>query len=77
MTCYHFPINYSSYEALLGVVSHDYFDSMSDEELTTGITLPQRDRILKNFVRNQVENKSLIIQISSSLFRTLSACAKM
>jgi len=37
---------------MIGVVSHDYFDALSDEDLTSGISQQQRDRMLQTFVRN-------------------------
>jgi hypothetical protein len=37
---------------MVGVVTHDYFNALSDEDLTAGISQQQRDRMLQTFVRN-------------------------
>nr|XP_040566770.1 neuroligin-1-like [Lepeophtheirus salmonis] len=42
-----------TYEAIVGVVTHDYFNDLSDEEVRRGIGLNVRDRMLQTFVRNQ------------------------
>ena len=38
----------------MGVVSHDYFDDLSDADASSGVSagLEQRDRRLQTFVRN-------------------------
>ena len=47
---FHFP---RTYDALIGVVSHDYFDDLSDVAASSGVTgLERRDRRLQTFVRN-------------------------
>ncbi len=42
-----------SYDALVGVVTHDYFDDLSDAEARSGVGTEQRNRMLQTFVRNQ------------------------
>ena len=37
---------------MVGVVTHDAFDWLSDREAREGIALEQRDRMLQTFVRN-------------------------
>ncbi|XP_059081378.1 neuroligin-4, Y-linked-like [Tigriopus californicus] len=42
-----------TYEALVGVVNHDFFDDLSEDDVQNGITIEQRNRMLQTFVRNQ------------------------
>ena len=37
---------------MVGVVTHDFFDDLSDEEVRRGMGVEQRDRMLQTFVRN-------------------------
>ncbi len=42
-----------SYDALVGVTTHDFFDALSDDDSRDGVPLERRDRMLQTFVRNQ------------------------
>ena len=44
---------FRTYEAIVGVVSHDFFDDLSDSSVRRGIALERRDRVFQTFVRNQ------------------------
>jgi hypothetical protein len=59
--------HFRTYEALIGVVTHDYFNDLSDEDLTSGISQQQRDRMLQTFVRNHY-NAHLQVTMSRLLF---------
>ena len=45
-------ISFRSYEAMIGVVTHDYFDDISDADVRRGVPTERRDRMLQTFVRN-------------------------
>ena len=42
-----------TYEALIGIASHDFFDELSDDQVRLGMSLEERDKMLQTFVRNQ------------------------
>ena len=44
---------FRTYDALVGVSTHDFFDSLSELDIRRGVTTQQRDRMLQTFVRNQ------------------------
>jgi hypothetical protein len=48
---------------MIGVVTHDYFDALSDEDLTSGISQQQRDRMLQTFVRNHYNAHLQVIKL--------------
>ena len=58
----------SSYDAMIGVTTHDYFDAFSDEDLTSGVTNEQRDRMLQTFVRNHY-NAHLQVSVYYNLYQ--------
>ena len=37
----------------MGVVSHDYYDDLSESEVQRGVPMERRDRMLQTYVRNQ------------------------
>ena len=41
-----------TYDALIGIVTHDFFDELSDKQVRHGLSLQQRDKMLQTFVRN-------------------------
>lgn len=42
-----------TYDAIVGVVSNDYFDDLPDTLIRRGLPKEQKDRMLQTFVRNQ------------------------
>lgn len=44
---------FRTYDALIGIVTHDFFDELSDRQLRHGMSLEQRDKMFQTFVRNQ------------------------
>ena len=42
-----------TYDALIGITTHDFFDELSDSQVRSGMSLEQRDKMLQTFVRNQ------------------------
>ena len=44
---------FRTYDALIGIVTHDYFDELSDSQVRRGLSLEQRDKMFQTFVRNQ------------------------
>ena len=44
--------HFSSYGAIVGVVTHDAFDWLSDGEVKQGFVREERDRMLQTYVRN-------------------------
>ena len=56
---------FRTYDALIGIVTHDYFDELSDSQVRRGLSLEQRDKMFQTFVRNQynahLQAKSLYI----------------
>ena len=48
-------VYFRTYEALVGVVTHDFFDELSEAEVRDGLQPERRDRILQTFVRNQYD----------------------
>ena len=56
---------------MIGVVTHDYFNDLSDEDLTSGISQQQRDRMLQTFVRNHY-NAHLQVGLQTILLHHIS-----
>jgi len=42
-----------TYDALIGVVTHDFFNELSDSQVRFGMTLDERDKMFQTYVRNQ------------------------
>ena len=38
---------------MVGVVTHDFFDDLSEEDVRNGIPIEQKNRMLQTYVRNQ------------------------
>ena len=48
-----FLLSRRTYDALVGVTTHDFFDELSDDDVRRGITIEQRNRMMQTYVRNQ------------------------
>ena len=49
----HLSYSRRTYDALIGIVTHDFFDELSDSQLRRGMSIQQRDKMFQTFVRNQ------------------------
>ena len=47
-----------SYAALIGVVTHDYFDDLSDADARRGVAAERRDRMLQGCNSHMTSTKS-------------------
>lgn len=45
--------SHRTYDALIGVVTHDFFNELSDSQVRFGMTLDERDKMFQTYVRNQ------------------------
>ena len=45
-----------SYEALIGCVSHDWFHSLSEQQLEEGVKQQDRDNIFRTYTMNNYDN---------------------
>ena len=46
-------LSHRTYDALIGIVTHDFFNELSDSQVRIGMTLEERDKMFQTFVRNQ------------------------
>ena len=44
---------FRTYDALIGIVTHDFFNELSDTQIRFGMSLDERDKMFQTFVRNQ------------------------
>ena len=50
---YYFFVFSRTYDALIGIVTHDFFNELSDTQIRLGMSLDERDKMFQTFVRNQ------------------------
>ena len=48
-----FFVFFRTYDALIGIVTHDFFNELSDTQIRFGMSLDERDKMFQTFVRNQ------------------------
>ena len=51
--CIYFFVFFRTYDALIGIVTHDFFNELSDTQIRFGMSLDERDKMFQTFVRNQ------------------------
>ena len=48
--------DFKSYDALVGVTSHDWFHHQPEESLTKGISKETKEKYLRSYILNNYEN---------------------